>query len=90
MKGVKKMISILVRIVSITRMKLFNLPKANKLDHFACKMGFRTDFTTRNYIYQNNIALQLELRKQLVYNYCAIIPWVLQLLHNHPPINTRN
>ncbi len=42
MKGVKKMISILVRIINITRMKLFMLPKAKKLDHFACKMGLRT------------------------------------------------
>jgi hypothetical protein len=36
------MISILVRIISITRMKLLMLPKAKKLDHFACKMGLHT------------------------------------------------
>ncbi len=42
MKGVKKMISILVRIISTTRMKLHMLPKAKKLDHFACKMGLLT------------------------------------------------
>jgi hypothetical protein len=42
MKGVKKMINILVRIISITRVKLLMLPKAKKPDHFACKMGFRT------------------------------------------------
>ncbi len=39
MKGVKKVISILVRIISITRMKLLMLPKGKKPDHFACKMG---------------------------------------------------
>jgi hypothetical protein len=42
MKGVKKMISVLVRIISITRMKLLMLPKAKKPDHFACKMGLQT------------------------------------------------
>jgi hypothetical protein len=42
MKGVKKVISILVRIISITRMKLLMLPKAKKHDHFACKMGLHT------------------------------------------------
>ncbi len=42
MKGMKKMISILVRIISITRMKLLVLPKAKKSDHFACKMGLQT------------------------------------------------
>jgi hypothetical protein len=35
-------ISILVRIISITRMKLLMLPKAKKPDHFACKMGLHT------------------------------------------------
>jgi hypothetical protein len=39
MKGVKKVISILVKIISITRMNLVMLPKAKKPDHFACKMG---------------------------------------------------
>ncbi len=38
MKGVKKVISILIRIISISRM----LPKAKKPDHFACKMGLHT------------------------------------------------
>jgi hypothetical protein len=42
MKGVKKVISILVRIISITRMKLLMFPKAKKPDHFACKMGLQT------------------------------------------------
>ncbi len=42
MKGVKKVISILVRIISITRMKLLMFPKAKKPDHFACKMGLHT------------------------------------------------
>jgi hypothetical protein len=40
MKRMKKMISILlVRIISITRMKLLVLPKGKKPNHFACKMG---------------------------------------------------
>jgi hypothetical protein len=34
MKGVKKVISILVRIISIVRMKLLMLSKAKKPDHF--------------------------------------------------------
>jgi hypothetical protein len=38
MKGVEKVISILVRIISTTRM----LPKVKKPDHFACKMGLQT------------------------------------------------
>ncbi len=42
MKGVKKMISILVRIISIARMKLLMFPNAKKPDHFACKMGLQT------------------------------------------------
>jgi hypothetical protein len=42
MKGVKKVISILLRIISIARMKLLMLPKAKKLDNFACKMGLHT------------------------------------------------
>jgi hypothetical protein len=42
MKGVKKMISILLKIISIARMKLLMLPKAKKPDHFACKMGLLT------------------------------------------------
>jgi hypothetical protein len=46
MKGVKKVISILVRIISITRMKLLMLPKAKKPDHFACKMGLHTSNET--------------------------------------------
>jgi hypothetical protein len=43
MKGVKKIISILVRIISIARMKLFMLPEANKPNYFACKMGLQTN-----------------------------------------------
>jgi hypothetical protein len=39
------MISILVRIISIARMKLLMLPKTNKLDHFACKMGLQTSYS---------------------------------------------
>ncbi len=44
----------------------------------------------RSCFHQNPIALWLKLKKQLVYNYCAIIPWVLQLLCNYPLENTRN
>jgi hypothetical protein len=44
MKGVKKMISILVRLISIARMKLLMLPKAEKLDNFAYKMGLQTNW----------------------------------------------
>jgi hypothetical protein len=39
MRGVKKVISILIRIMSIAKMKLLMLPKAKKPDHFAYKMG---------------------------------------------------
>jgi hypothetical protein len=48
MKGVKKVISILVRIISITRMKLLMLPKAKEPDHFACKMGLHTSVGIRS------------------------------------------
>jgi hypothetical protein len=44
MKGVKKMISILVRLISIARMKLLMLPKAKKPNNFACKMGLQTSW----------------------------------------------
>jgi hypothetical protein len=44
----------------------------------------------KNYVYQNHISLQLELKKQLVYNYCATIPLVLQVLFNYPLRNTGN
>jgi hypothetical protein len=46
--------------------------------------------TMKNCVYQNHISLQLELKKQLVYNYCATIPLVLQLLLNYPPRNMGN
>jgi hypothetical protein len=36
------MISILIRIISIARMKLLMLPKTTKPDHFAYKMGLQT------------------------------------------------
>ncbi len=42
------MISILVRIIRIARMKLLMLPKAKKPDYFACKMGFRTNKTIKH------------------------------------------
>jgi hypothetical protein len=44
MKRVKKMISILIRIISIARMMLLMLPKAKKPNHFACKMGLHTSY----------------------------------------------
>jgi hypothetical protein len=31
--------------------------------------------TMKNHIHQNHISLQLKLKKQLIYNYCAIISW---------------
>jgi hypothetical protein len=49
------MISILVKIISIARMKLLMLPKAKKPDHFACKMGLQTSC----YIILYNIPLAL-------------------------------
>jgi hypothetical protein len=49
MRGVKKMISILIKIISIARMKLLMLRKAKKPDHFAHKMGLPTSDTIRNY-----------------------------------------
>ncbi len=55
MKGMKKVISILVRIISITRMKLLMLPKAKKPDHFACKMGLHTSL-----IYIKKLSLKME------------------------------
>jgi hypothetical protein len=47
MKGMKKVISILIRIISITRMKLLMLPKAKKPDHFACKMDLQISYLYR-------------------------------------------
>jgi hypothetical protein len=41
-------ISILVRIISIVRIKLLMLPKAKKLDHFACKMSLATSESITN------------------------------------------
>jgi len=35
-------------------------------------------------IYWNYITLQLKIKKQFIYNYCAIIYWVLQLMCNYP------
>ncbi len=37
----------------------------------------------RNHVHQNHTTLQLKLRKQLIYNYYAIILCVLQLLCNY-------
>jgi hypothetical protein len=34
----------------------------------------------KNYVHRNHIALELKFKKQLVYNYCATILWVLQKL----------
>jgi hypothetical protein len=61
MKGVKKMINILVRIISITIMKLLVLPKAKKPDHFACKMGLQTSINYKPSAY-------------LVIAYCLTFP----------------
>jgi hypothetical protein len=36
-----------------------------------------------NCVHQNHITLQLEFKKQFIYNYFANIPWVLQLLCNY-------
>jgi hypothetical protein len=41
MKGMKKMISILVRIISIARMKLLMLPKAKNLIILLAKWVYR-------------------------------------------------
>ncbi len=56
MKWVKKVISILVRIISITRMKLLMLSEAKKPDHFACKMGLQT-YTIKLEQFQNLLSL---------------------------------
>ncbi len=56
------MISILVRIINIARMKLLVLPKANKLDHFACKI----DLLTCNYAN----GLGSERKKKEVLRFC--------------------
>jgi hypothetical protein len=40
-KPMKKVISILVRIISIAGMKLLMLPKAKKPDHFALQNEFQ-------------------------------------------------
>jgi hypothetical protein len=37
----------------------------------------------KNCVRQKHITLQLKLKKQLIYNYYATIPWVLQLLCNY-------
>jgi hypothetical protein len=47
MKGVKKVINILVRIINIARMKLLMLSKSKKPNHFACKMGLPTSYSKR-------------------------------------------
>jgi hypothetical protein len=49
------MISILVRIISIARMKLLMLPKAKKPNHFAYKMGLQTSI----YIIKSKIFVDL-------------------------------
>jgi hypothetical protein len=34
-------------------------------------------YIMENCVYQNHITLQLKFKKQLIYNYCVLIPWVL-------------
>jgi hypothetical protein len=41
-----------------------------------------------NHVHWNHTTLQLKLKKQIIYNCYAIIPWVLQLLCNYPFRNT--
>jgi hypothetical protein len=38
----------------------------------------------RNLVRRNHVTLQLKLKKNLVYNCYATIPWILQLLWNYP------
>jgi hypothetical protein len=40
--------------------------------------------TMKNCVHRNHTTLQLKIKKQFVYNYCATIPWVLQLMCNYP------
>jgi hypothetical protein len=56
-----------------------------------CKYNATKDTTfeytsniVRNCVHRNHIILQLKLKKQLIYNCYATIPWVLQLLYNYP------
>jgi hypothetical protein len=44
--------------------------------------------TMKNRVCWNHITLQLNFKKQLIYNYYVTIPWVLQLLCNYFLINT--
>jgi hypothetical protein len=68
MKGVKKVICILVRIISIARMNLFMLPKANKLDHFAYKMGLQISFIIKKGIITSYISLNFTYTCYFVFN----------------------
>jgi hypothetical protein len=45
---------------------------------------FHGVFIIRNRVCQNHTTSQLKFKKQRIYNYCAIIHWVLQLLCNYP------
>ncbi len=62
---------------------LFNLQVTTTLwDNF--DISGNPTLILRNCVRQNHIALQLKLKKQLVYNYSATILWVLQPLCNYP------
>jgi hypothetical protein len=51
--------------------ELGSLMRPDKLrDNMGCLMPT----TMRNHIRQNHIIMQLKLKKQFIYNYCAIIP----------------
>ncbi len=43
--------------------------------------------TMRNLVHQNHTILQLKLKTKFIYNFCATIFWVLQLVCNYPPKN---
>jgi hypothetical protein len=49
--------------------------------------NLKRHFTMRTRICRNHTSFQLKFKKQFIYNYCATIPWVLQLLCNYPPRN---
>jgi hypothetical protein len=38
--------------------------------------------TMRNHVHQNHVTLQQKLKKQFIYNYCAIIPSYIQNITN--------
>ncbi len=60
MKGVKKVISILVRIISIIRMKLLMLPKAKKPDILLAKWVYTLVYLLYNY---NSVSVCPSIRR---------------------------